>query len=291
MNVANDLNPLNAEAHTGRQSSSIRSAADSATRPWVLVTGGAKRLGREFCLAFARAGWHVACHYQQSAQEATDTCQELQALGVSAHPVTGDLGSIEGVNQLFQQACEQLGALPSAVVNNASGFEPDTGMSFSPALLSQQWQVNLSAPLQLGTLLAQAWQAQGALQDKPSQGIRPAVIHVLDQKVFNLNPDYFSYTVSKLALERSVALQAQALAPWVRVMGLAPGLIYPSGPQDQANFEKASRVNLLGTAINPVDVAETAVFMAQNASINGVSLCVDNGQHLVPLARDVMFTV
>ena len=118
-----------------------------------------------------------------------------------------------------------------------------------------------------------------------------SIVHILDQKVFNLNPDYFSYTVSKLALERAVALQAQALAPRLRVCGVAPGLMFLSGPQTQDNFDRASRVNLLQTAIDPAHVAATCVFLAENPCITGTTVSVDNGQHLVPLARDVMFSV
>jgi NAD(P)-dependent dehydrogenase (short-subunit alcohol dehydrogenase family) len=117
------------------------------------------------------------------------------------------------------------------------------------------------------------------------------VIHILDQKVFNLNPDYFTYTLSKLALERAVALQAQALAPRVRVAGIAPGLMYLSGPQAADNFAAASRANLMRAPIDPVQVAQTAVFLAGNPCITGTTLCVDNGQHLVPTARDIMFVV
>ena len=118
-----------------------------------------------------------------------------------------------------------------------------------------------------------------------------SIIHLLDQKVFNLNPDFFSYTVSKLALERSVALQAQALAPALRVCGVAPGLMFVSGDQTQENFERSSQVNLMQTAIDPQRVAQSVLFLAENPCITGVTLTVDNGQHLVPLARDVMFAV
>ena len=114
---------------------------------------------------------------------------------------------------------------------------------------------------------------------------------MLDQKVLNLNPDYFSYTVSKLALERSVALQAQALAPQIRVCGVAPGLMFLSGPQTQANFDRSSQMNLLKHAIDPAQVAATCLFLANNTALTGVTLAVDNGQHLVPLSRDVMFVV
>ena len=96
-------------------------------------------------------------------------------------------------------------------------------------------------------------------------------------------------TLSKLALERAVALQAQALAPHVRVNGVAPGLIYVSGPQSDENFDRARSVNLLQSATDPADVARTAVFLAENPSITGVTIAVDKGQHLVPLAHDIMF--
>ena len=172
---------------------------------------------------------------------------------------------------------------PDAIVNNASLFEPDTGLDFSPELLQQQMQVNLVAPLHLATLLARA------VQQAPAGRPTPAVVHVLDQKVFNLNPDYFSYTLTKLALERAVALQAQALAPQVRVSAVAPGLIYVSGPQTGDNFHRASTVNLLRSPTDPADVARTAVFLAENASITGITITVDKGQHLVPLERDIMF--
>jgi NAD(P)-dependent dehydrogenase (short-subunit alcohol dehydrogenase family) len=110
----------------------------------------------------------------------------------------------------------------------------------------------------------------------------------LDQKVFNLNPDYFSYTLSKLALHQAVSLQAQALAPVLRVNAVAPGLLYLSGPQTDENFQAAGRVNLLREPINPEHVAQSVLFLAQNPGITGASLPVDHGQHLVPMARDVM---
>jgi len=191
-----------------------------------------------------------------------DLSQQDQVLGMMAH---------------IQSQCPGL----RAIVNNASLFEPDQGLDFDPNLTRQQMDVNLMAPMLLASELARQQAAQSSGD--------ASVIHILDQKVFNLNPDYFSYTVSKLALERAVALQAQALAPHVRVCGVAPGLLYPSGPQDADNFARASQVNLLRRPINPDDVAATCVFLAQTPSINGTTLCVDNGQHLIPLARDVMF--
>jgi NAD(P)-dependent dehydrogenase (short-subunit alcohol dehydrogenase family) len=248
----------------------------------VLVTGGAQRLGAELVRAFAQAGWHVWCHYQHSREQAVALQAELRQAGCTVDLVQADLADPAQVTAMMATA-EAAGGPLRAVVNNASLFEPDTGLDFEPGNARRQFEVNLIAPLLLGRELARQL-ARHALPDA-------CVVHVLDQKVFNLNPDYFSYTVSKLALERAVALQAQALAPAVRVCGVAPGLMYLSGPQTEANFERASRVNLLRRPTDPADVARTCLFLAATPAITGVTVCVDNGQHLVPLERDVMFMV
>jgi len=247
---------------------------------YVLITGGAHRLGQALVRHFAKAGWQVWCHYSRSETAAKALQAKLGEKGHTLHLVQADLSQQDQVLGMMAHIQSQCPGL-RAIVNNASLFEPDQGLDFDPNLTRQQMDVNLMAPMLLARELARQQAAQ------PSSDA--SVIHILDQKVFNLNPDYFSYTVSKLALERAVALQAQALAPHVRVCGVAPGLLYPSGPQDADNFARASQVNLLRRPINPDDVAATCVFLAQTASINGTTLCVDNGQHLIPLARDVMF--
>jgi len=269
-------------------------------RSWALITGGSVRLGREIGLAFARAGWHVACHYNHSETEAHALCAELRALGVDALAVQGDLEDEASCQSMFDTTVAITGTALHCVVNNASLFVPDEGADFDEAQALAQIKVNLMAPMRLGKWMAAlhahadvAKEAAntGNANASATQRIKPSVIHVLDQKVFNLNPDYFSYTLSKLALERSVSLQAQSLAPTLRVNAVAPGLMYPSGPQSQTNFERAAHANLLRQPIHPADVASSVVFLAGNASITGTTVRVDNGQHLIPLARDVMFVV
>lgn len=248
----------------------------------VLVTGGAQRLGAELVRAFARAGWEVWCHHHHSVEQAGSLRAALRQQGLSVELVRADLARQDEVLAMVHEIEQRAGPL-RAVINNASRFEPDTGAAFDPDLARSLLEVNLITPMLLGRELARQ-HAEGAAADA-------CVVHVLDQKVYNLNPDYFSYTASKLALERMVALQAQALAPRVRVCGVAPGLMYLSGPQATDNFERASRINLLRKPIDPADVAQTCLFLAGNASVTGTTLCVDNGQHLVPLDRDVMFVV
>lgn len=249
----------------------------------VLVTGGAQRLGALLCTQFARAGWEVWCHYQHSAAAARALVESLRAEGYQAYAVQADLAEESQRVAMLGHIAAESGAL-HCLVNSASAFEPDAADAFDAKAMRAQLEVNLIAPLSLSQALVQHLDA-----DAPAGAC--CIIHVLDQKVFNLNPDYFSYTVSKLALERAVALQAQALAPRVRVCGVAPGLMFLSGPQTQDNFDRASRVNLMQRAIDPAQVAATCVFLAQNPCITGTTVCVDNGQHLVPLERDVMFAV
>ena len=250
----------------------------------VLITGGAHRLGQLLVRSFAQAGWHVWCHYARSGEAAHALQEELRGEGWAVDTVAADLAHESEALAMMAHLAQRSGGL-RAVVNNASVFEPDTGIDFDPALARRQLEVNLIAPLMLGRELARQQAARQASTPSPDA----CVVHLLDQKVFNLNPDYFSYTTSKLALERSVALQAQALAPGLRVCGVAPGLIYPSGPQSEENFARASRVNVLRRPTDPAQVAATCLFLAGNPAITGVSICVDSGQHLVPMARDVMF--
>jgi NAD(P)-dependent dehydrogenase (short-subunit alcohol dehydrogenase family) len=267
-------------------------------RSWALITGGSVRLGREIGLAFARAGWNVACHYNRSDAQAHALCDELRALGVDTLAVQGELEDEASCQRIFDTTVATTGSALRCVVNNASLFVPDEGDNFDEAQALAQLKVNLMAPMRFGKWLATLHASSAhALEQTATEAAsashqpKPSVIHVLDQKVYNLNPDYFSYTLSKLALERAVSLQAQSLAPTLRVNAVAPGLMYLSGPQTQDNFNRAAQANLLRQPINPVDVASSVLFLAQNASVTGTTLRVDNGQHLVPLARDVMFVV
>lgn len=249
----------------------------------VLITGGAQRLGRMLCQSFAMAGWNVWCHFHQSFSTAERLRDDLQQQGFFIHTIQADLADDAQRQQMITQVLAHSGSL-HCLINNASSFEPDSAREFGIQAARGQLEVNLLAPMALSALMAQSIPAD------QTSGQR-SIIHVLDQKVFNLNPDYFSYTVSKLALERLVALQAQALAPQLRVCGVAPGLMFLSGPQTQTNFDQASRINLMRQPTDPKQVAASCLFLAENPCITGVTLTVDNGQHLVPLPRDVMFVV
>jgi len=251
----------------------------NAAAPIVLVTGGAHRLGAALCRAYARRGHEVLCHYRESAAQAEVLVAQLRAEGCAAHAVWGDLSNMAAADTLFERALAITGRI-DVLVNNASIFEPDSGLQLSPESLDRQLRINAQVPMALAARLARHCR---------DRGVRGAVAHILDQKVQNLNPDYASYTSSKLLLAAAVAQQAQNLAPHLRVIGIAPGLLALSGPQSSDNFEWAARQNLLRQPVAIDDVARATVDLSGNPSITGTIVNVDCGQHLVPTARDVMF--
>jgi len=243
-----------------------------------LVTGAAKRLGRGIALALAQRGWDVAVHYGRSADEAMATVREIEQLGRRAAALQCDLADEQAVNGLLGRAEEALGRV-TCVVNNASLFESDTAADFRFANLDRHMHANLGAPLVLAR----------ALHAATPEGAQSVIVNLLDQKLFNLNPDFLSYTLSKAGLHTATTVLAQALAPKVRVIGVAPGLTLVSGDQTEEGFAKAYKMTPLGRSSTPEDVASAVCFAAENQSMTGTTLLVDGGQHLIPLQRDVMF--
>jgi NAD(P)-dependent dehydrogenase (short-subunit alcohol dehydrogenase family) len=244
-----------------------------------LVTGAAKRIGRVIALALSERGWDVVVHYHLSHDDALATVRAIEGLGRRAAAVQCDLADANAVATLFARAAAALPGPITCVVNNASLFEFDSATEFSAATLDAHMRANVAAPI----ALAQALHAATA------EGAQAVVINLLDQKLFNLNPDFLSYTLSKAALHTATTMLAQALAPKVRVVGVAPGITMVSGDQTDAEFLKAHAATPLGGSSRPEDIAATVCFMAESRAITGATLLVDGGQHLIPLPRDVMF--
>lgn len=250
----------------------------------VLITGGARRIGRALALGFARQGWDVAVHYGRSHAEADEVVTAIAALGRRAVALRADLALEEEVARLVPDCTAALGR-PVCIINNASLFEEDTSKDVGYALLLKTTAINLGAPLVLARMLFEA--TPDAAESDETQ--RSVVVNVLDQKLYNMNPDYLSYTLSKAALQTATVALAQALAPKVRVVGLAPGLTLQSAGQTPEGFVEAHKVTPLGRASRPEDIVHAALYLADAAGVTGTTLVVDGGQHLVPSPRDVMF--
>ncbi|HEX4855866.1 MAG TPA: SDR family oxidoreductase [Limnobacter sp.] len=246
----------------------------SSNPQFALVTGGAKRLGREIALELARAGWSIILHYRHSQAEALATAAEIESLGVQCAAIRADLEQSTEVDSLFDQA-QQIGAV-RCVVNNASLFEFDSGAAFSTDLFQRHMASNLAAPIQLTR----------RLYEHVPEGQQAVVVNLLDQKLKNLNPDFLSYTLSKAGLETATTMLAMELAPRLRVVGVAPGLTLISHLQTDAQFSETHKISPLNKSSEPADIAKTVLFLVQSPAITGTTILVDGGQHLVPMARD-----
>lgn len=250
-----------------------------ASRPVVLVTGAARRLGREIALQLGRGGFDVAVHYRGSRNEAEATAAELRSAGAAAEPFQADLSDEAACRALVPSVVARFGRV-DAVVNNASIFEYDQPATFSHAAMDRHWRANVAPAV----ILAQALHAQ--LAGTTATG---CVVNLIDQKLWNPNPDYFSYTLSKAALEAATVLLAQALAPRVRVCGVAPGITLVSGPMSDDEFAKARTLTPLERSSTPQDIAHAVRFLIESPAITGTTLMVDGGQHLQRQTRDVLF--
>ena len=249
------------------------------SRSVVLITGGARRIGRVIALDLAAAGWDVALSYRHSAGEAQDTLAALRRCGAQAEALHADLSDEASCRALVPAVLARFGRL-DAVVNNASTFEYDNAETFSLNSMEHHWRANTAPAI----LLAQDLYRHLQACDRPG-----CVVNLLDQKLWNPNPDYFSYTLSKAALEAATRMLALALAPRVRVSGVAPGLTLLSGTMSQREFDAAGQLNLLEHCPPPEDIAGAVRFLLTSPVTTGSTIVVDGGQHLSRQPRDVMF--
>lgn len=268
------------EAPSSPASGAAGAAGDpAAQRPVALVTGAARRIGRAVAMRLAEAGWDLALHYRGSRDEAEQLGACLRALGARAESFGAELGDEAQARELVPRAAGALGRV-DALVNNASLFEYDAVADFGAEAALRHYRINTVAPV----LLARALH-----EDVARRGARGCVVNLLDQKLWNPNPDHLSYTLSKAALREANTLLAQALAPHVRVVGVAPGMTLGSELIDEARLRELQAAGPLGEGPRAEDVADAVLFALRNPAISGCELLVDAGQHLQPRSRDFAF--
>jgi NAD(P)-dependent dehydrogenase (short-subunit alcohol dehydrogenase family) len=179
---------------------------------------------------------------------------------------------------LVTGATSRLGA-PDVVVNNASNFVYDFPGAGDPALLAASLAVHAEAPFRIVETAARTKAPGAAL----------TIFNILDQKLINPNPDYFSYTLGKAALFAMTELWQRAERPDVRVFGLLPGLMFPSGPQTQERFVIDSEKIPTGRATPAEAICAAIGFFLGHPDMPGQIVPIDGGEHLVPRRRDVAY--
>src|SRR5262245_29285199 len=244
--------------------------------PIALVTGAALRLGRAIALDLAKHGWSIGVHHHTSVAEAECLVEEIERLGSQAVALPADLTSEEQLRGLIWSCAEKLGP-PTCLINNAARFEWDTVETLDWAALQTEIDVNLRAPIFLT-------QAFARTLPKDASG---CVINMIDQRVWRLSPEFFSYTIAKSALWTATRTLAQALAPRIRVNALGPGPVLPSRRQSQADFERECRATPLGRAATVAEVCRAVRFLLDSPSVTGQMIALDSGQHLAWMAQRV----
>ncbi len=237
-----------------------------------IVTGGAKRIGAAIARALAADGWHVLIHCRRSLAEAEALAAELGHASV----VQAELAAPDAVDRILAA----LDGLPPArmLVNNASQFLNDSAADFTAA----QWDAHLAINLRAPALLSQGFAAR--LGDRSG-----LIVNLLDAKLAAPNPDFFTYTVSKLGLAGLTELTARAFAPQIRVCGIAPSVTLVSGPQSRDNFAEVHKLNALGRGVDVAEIVAALRFIIDTPTYTGQVIMLDGGQRFLSLERDVQF--
>ncbi len=243
-----------------------------------LVTGAGVRIGRALAMALAADGFFVFVHHRNSAAGARETVATIRKAGGKAIAVRADLASARQAEALVGK-CRARGVRLTCLVNNASLFKLDQAPTATAADFDLHMAINLRAPLLLAQALARQLPA----------GETGLVVNVLDQKLFSLNPDFLTYTLSKVGLQGLTTLLAQSFAPRLRVAGIAPGLTLRSGSQTVARFAEQHADNPLGVGVQIEDLVRALRFIVATPSYTGDTLVVDGGEHLIGRPRDIAF--
>jgi NAD(P)-dependent dehydrogenase (short-subunit alcohol dehydrogenase family) len=242
-------------------------------RGWALVTGAARRLGRTLAQCIAEVGFDVVAHARTPA-DADGVAAEVRALGRQVRTCGGDLADPHVARGLLECCPEP----PTLLINCASVFEPDEITTLDVAGLDTAYAVNLRAPV----LLAQAF-AKALPPDR-----RGLIVNILDQRVWRLNPLFFSYTLTKAALWTATQTLAQALAPRIRVNGVGPGPTLPSAHQTPETFAAEAAATPLGARVDPREIGRAVAYLIDASSVTGLMIAVDGGQHLAWRTPDVV---
>jgi NAD(P)-dependent dehydrogenase (short-subunit alcohol dehydrogenase family) len=252
-------------------------AEASSPRGVALVTGAGRRIGRALAVAMSGAGYDIAVHCRRSDVEAESVAQEILETGRRAEVLKADLADEHQTRALVGEAHRTLGPV-TLLVNNASVFEDDRIETFSSDSWRAHMEVNVHAPL----LLAQSFAAE------LPEGLTGQIINILDQRVWNPNPQFLTYSLSKATLWTATRTLAQALAPRIRVNAIGPGPTLPSVHQSSETFQAEAANVLLERRAELSDLTGAALYLIDAQSVTGQMIAVDGGQHLGWRTPDVL---
>lgn len=244
-------------------------------RPVVLITGGARRLGAAMARDLAKNGFNLAIHYNEGKEQADELVMELKALGAIAYSFQSDLLKTEGQG-LVEAITDVMGSI-EILVNNASLFLDDHIGALDKVVWDSHFAIHVNTPVILSDRMS-------ALLPFDRHGL---IVNIIDQRVWKLNPNFLSYTLSKSTLWTMTRTLAQALAPRIRVNAIAPGPTLKSPRQDENEFQKQANSVLLQHGPDLSEFGATIRYFWHQASITGQMIALDGGQHLMWQTPDI----
>ncbi len=248
----------------------------------ILVTAAARRLGKFIATDLVEKGWKVAIHYNKSKKLAEETANDLVKIGGKVSVHQADLTCNADIEKLINEI-ETQNSLWAGLINNAGYFNYDNGNNFKVEELQNHMLINFIAP----TILTKALAKYTVKMKKTKIKSKSFVINILDAKIFGLNPDYYTYTLSKQAMYGLTKMSALTYASCLRVNGIAPGITLSAPGQDQKTFEKSHKKNLLKSSSTVEEILNTIQLIINTNSMTGHVTVLDGGSHLAPPRRDV----
>lgn len=236
-----------------------------------LVTGAGTRLGKVMAAALGADGWAVGVHYRNSEAGARNTAKKIEQAGSRAVLLKADLAIETETGALLQQAAEALGGPITLLVNSASMFENDSAAAHSRESWDKHFEPNLRAPIHLTQQLAKAL----------PRDEKALIVNIIDQRVWNLTPDFFTYTLTKAALWTATQTMAQALAPNIRVNAIGPGPTLRNLHQSADEFAAEQAATLTGEGASTDEIAMALRYLISASAVTGQMIAVDGGQHLM----------
>lgn len=246
----------------------------SAQRPLALVTGGLRRIGAAIAASLAQAGHDLILHSHKAGEPEPGLADTLGQSGAVWSQIVADLADADIADQLLGHARTRFGRMPDLIVCNAGLFEDDDARTVSASSLDRHFRVNVHAPVLLASALAKQHPGPASL------------VFIVDQRVRNPVVDQLSYSLSKMALAESIRVLARALAPGIRVNGVAPGLTLPTPDYDDAQWQALEQMMPLDRLAKAQDIADAVLYLDQAKSVTGQLLFVDGGAHMDSYHRD-----
>jgi len=245
------------------------------TQKLALVTGGLHRVGAAISARLAREGYALAIHKRSPGEADPVLAEALAETGAESRRFAADLSNPAEVDALIPAVIEKFGRAPDLLVNNAALFAEGEWADLSAGALAEMMQINHHAPVMLAKALV-----------THSEGARPAIVNIVDQRVAHPVPDQIAYSLSKSALWQATATLAVAFGGRARVNAVAPGLTMATDDYSTAQIERLATLMPLEALPTPAQIADAVVWLARAEAVTGQTIFVDGGAHLAPMARD-----